>query len=443
MAAPTFYNAKDQAIYDAGDKFMSQSKYLQDDYTPTEGISYAGDGSPVSYANSMGGIMTQAPIPAPLKYIPENGGDGGDGPPTGPAVDNSQFDYETEAYGLNDLSATEKGLTEEEQEDLDNVNNANVGLTGAMKAAFALNTLGPIAAMHSLSKSQKKAEEAAIEAATYGKAHRYDGRSNEYGTHTSTKTNKEAQANQDRGRSKGTNAGMSSAAKGAGMHGDGLAAMGGRAGTDFAKGGRVGYFFGGRVNYKAGGRIGFRGGGGQIGGTADMSGGSKSGTKDNNREQYGAVGQYSTGPTSTKNNDDGPKKTFFNNPKTLYDNTLIGSFPTGLTTTTPYGRLSAIMDLNKTLEEEDLEGKVQFDSSIGPVNTTTAYDTTIGPTFDASYTNGPVNIGYNNLDGINASYNKGPVSIGYNNGQATVNYSKSFAKGGRVSFKNGGLASIL
>ena len=45
MAAPTFYNAKDQAIYDAGDKFMSQSKYLQDDYTPTEGISYAGDGS--------------------------------------------------------------------------------------------------------------------------------------------------------------------------------------------------------------------------------------------------------------------------------------------------------------------------------------------------------------------------------------------------------------
>ena len=29
---------------------------------------------------------------------------------------------------------------------------------------------------------------------------------------------------------------MSSAAKGAGMHGDGLAAMGGRAGTDFAKG---------------------------------------------------------------------------------------------------------------------------------------------------------------------------------------------------------------
>ena len=228
-----------------GYKFVTDDKYLVNPFSPTEGISYAGDGSPVSYANSMGGIMSQAPIPGPLKYIPDGGG--GDGPPTGPAVDNSQFDYETEAYGLNDLSATEKGLTEEEQEDLDNVNNANVGLTGAMKAAFALNTLGPIAAMHSLSKSQKKAEEAAIEAATYGKTHRYDGRSNEYGTHTSTKTNKEAQANQDRGRSKGTNAGMSSSARGAAMHG--------------ANGGRVGYFFGGRVNYKTGGRVSFKNGG--------------------------------------------------------------------------------------------------------------------------------------------------------------------------------------
>ena len=233
----------DQKVRDQGYDFVSQNKYLQDDFAPTSGISYEGDGSPVSYGNS--GIMTQAPIPIPLKYIPEGGG-GGDGP-TGPAVDNSQFDYETDAYGLENKSASDKGLTDEEQGDLDNVRGAKVGLTGAMKAAFALNTLGPIAAMHSLSKSQKKAEEAAIEAATYGKAHRYDGRSNEYGTHTSTKTNKEAQANQDRGRGKGTSSGMSSSARGAAMHG--------------ADGGRVGYFFGGRVNYKTGGRVSFKNGG--------------------------------------------------------------------------------------------------------------------------------------------------------------------------------------
>ena len=85
---PGFYNAKDQAIYDAGDKFMSQSKYLQNDYIPTEGISYEGDGSPVSYANS--GIMTQAPVPAPLQYISENDGGGGNGPPPGPPDDDEE-----------------------------------------------------------------------------------------------------------------------------------------------------------------------------------------------------------------------------------------------------------------------------------------------------------------------------------------------------------------
>ena len=43
----------------------------------------------------------------------------------------------------------------------------------------------------------------------------------------------------------GTTGGQSSADKGAGMHGDGLAAMGGRAGFDFSKGGRARYGRGG------------------------------------------------------------------------------------------------------------------------------------------------------------------------------------------------------
>ena len=68
-----FYNAKDQAIYDAGDKFIPQTEYLQGDYIPTEGISYEGDGSPVSYAKS--GIMTQAPYIYPP--VNQGGGDGG------------------------------------------------------------------------------------------------------------------------------------------------------------------------------------------------------------------------------------------------------------------------------------------------------------------------------------------------------------------------------
>ena len=83
---PGFYSAKDQAIYDAGDKFVPQTKYLQSDYIPTSGISYEGDGSPVSYANS--GIMTQAPIIYP-PIINQGGGDGGEGPP-GPSDDDEE-----------------------------------------------------------------------------------------------------------------------------------------------------------------------------------------------------------------------------------------------------------------------------------------------------------------------------------------------------------------
>ena len=112
---PGFYSAKDQAIYDGGDKFMSQSKYLQNDYIPTEGISYEGDGSPVSYANSMGGIMTQAPY----IYPPVNQGGGGGG-----------------------------GEKDSDDDD-DDKNTNNAGLTGwdAVKAAgyFALNPIGFVA----------------------------------------------------------------------------------------------------------------------------------------------------------------------------------------------------------------------------------------------------------------------------------------------------------
>jgi len=108
---PGFYSAKDQAIYDAGDKFVPQTKYLQSDYIPTSGISYEGDGSPVSYANS--GIMTQAPY----IYPPVNQGGGGG--------------------------------EKDEDDDEDDKNKNNAGLTGwdAVKAAgyFAVNPIGYVA----------------------------------------------------------------------------------------------------------------------------------------------------------------------------------------------------------------------------------------------------------------------------------------------------------
>ena len=73
-----------------GYKFITDDKYLVDPFSPTDGISYEGDGSPVSYANS--GIMSQAPIPAPLQYIPQGDSDNNNNddddinPYTGPSV---------------------------------------------------------------------------------------------------------------------------------------------------------------------------------------------------------------------------------------------------------------------------------------------------------------------------------------------------------------------
>ena len=90
-------------------------------------------------------------------------------------------------------------------------------------------------------------------------AYNYAGRDNEFGTHTSTITNKQAQINQDAGRggqnndndpgpSQDTESQTNSQAGGGGFY-------------DYARGGRAGYFFGGRVNYKIGGRVSFKNGG--------------------------------------------------------------------------------------------------------------------------------------------------------------------------------------
>jgi len=233
-----FYNAKDQAIYDAGDKFVPQTKYLQNDYVPTKGISYAGDGSPVSYANS--GIMTQAPIIYPP--IIDSGGDGGgDGPPTGPAIDNSQFDYEYDALGALD-NPNNVGLTEEEQEAL----NASIagpqlsklGTLGTIGAFFA-SPLTTIGYLHRRDKKeQKRLEEKTRQAGIRADFDRavaqgdsfYDDLNEGRGASVS----KESRENAGPGFNDVTESGS------------------------HADGGRVGYFFGGRVNYKTGGRVSFK-----------------------------------------------------------------------------------------------------------------------------------------------------------------------------------------
>mgnify|MGYP003627273698 CR=1 FL=1 len=237
----------DQKVRDRGYDFVSQNKYLQDGFKSTDGISYEGDGSPVSYANSMGGIMSQAPIPGPLKYIPEGGG-GDDGPPTGPAIDNSQFDYETEAYGID----PSQGLTDEEQEALDaSIDGPQLGTLGTLGTIAGMFT-APISTMtfhhRRNQKKQKELDDAVVAAGIQADFDRavasgdafYDGLNDGAGATSTSKSRAEA--------------------------GGGKAANKGEAGSGwdrspFAKGGKAGYFFGGRVNYKTGGRVSFKNGG--------------------------------------------------------------------------------------------------------------------------------------------------------------------------------------
>ena len=203
-----------------GYDFVTDDRYLVDPFSPTDGISYEGDGSPVSYANSMGGIMTQAPIPGPLKYIPPNDGGGKD------------------------------------DDDDDDVNTTNSGITNKMdiaKNALALYT-NPIAfgltKLYQGYRNNKKAkadfaadqaykaqqERDFKEMAANPKnpdgstaAYNYAGRDNDQGTHTSTISNEQAQTNQESYRGK--------------------------------DGGRAGYFFGGRARLQGGGRVSFKNGG--------------------------------------------------------------------------------------------------------------------------------------------------------------------------------------
>ena len=248
-----FYNAKDRAIYDAGDKFVPQTKYLQNDYVPTEGISYAGDGSPVSYANS--GIMSGYMTPPPIIYPPINQG-GGDGP-----VDPGPTDYGYKSIVDNpnvtpvDQPQTnfEYDIEEGTIDDEDDEETTGLSIVDGLRAMGAFAVGGPFNAGFSLNKSvnrnkQKEIDKinAAIEA-QYGPND--PGLRGNDGTPGFGKTAAGNYTNQFEGGDPGLGGGTTG----------GFDTGGGK--EMMAKGGRAGYFFGGRVNYKVGGRVSFKNGG--------------------------------------------------------------------------------------------------------------------------------------------------------------------------------------
>jgi len=152
FAAPGFYNQGDQNIYNQDNRFFGERRYRLGDPI-NKNISF----------NTAGITNTAAATPFILPI--NQGGGGGGGNITGPA-DNSGFDYETDAYGLDDMSAADKGLTDEEQDALDNMNNP--GLTKGMIGTTLGTMFGfmnPLTAIASLAYQSKKQKEATEQAA--------------------------------------------------------------------------------------------------------------------------------------------------------------------------------------------------------------------------------------------------------------------------------------
>ena len=198
--------------------------------------------------------------------------------------------------------------------------------------------------------------------------------------------------------------------------------------------GRTGYFFGGRVNYKAGGRT----------DAESQYGADSAGSYDSSQNKSGRQQSYG----GDNNNDGGnnPPPTFYNNGvQVITDRSKFGfNYPTGLTKNLGVGQLTAILDARKSLEEEEPEGMIQYDSSVGPFDTRTTYDTTTGPEFNATYSNNNLNANYNTKTGLGVNYSKdiGPGTFtagGTYNPDGTYNTEAKYG----ISFANGGLAGLI
>ena len=194
--------------------------------------------------NDTTGIKSIVNTATPI--INQSGGDGGEGPPDAPRSDPS-FDYETEAYDLNNATLEKKGITEEEQKDL-NFEKTKHGLgTLASVLGFFTNPIGFFVGRYAKDKyNEYKEKKAAEEKAAI------DKNKAEIAS-IQTRIDKQYKESGGGGFNK-SNDPTGSKEKGFDMHGDGKAAMGGlmgyggRSGTPRYK--RASYFDGGIVSLR-------------------------------------------------------------------------------------------------------------------------------------------------------------------------------------------------
>ena len=100
----------DKERYDAGNKFLSQDPYLQN-FQARDPITFN-----ISPRNT--GIMGPTVYPYPPIVLPQGDGDDSGGGIIGGTKTPVQ-DYETDAYGLKDMTPEQKGITQEEQDLID------------------------------------------------------------------------------------------------------------------------------------------------------------------------------------------------------------------------------------------------------------------------------------------------------------------------------------
>jgi hypothetical protein len=210
---PSFYNQADQDLYAGGLQFLPQEQYRLGLGTNTN------QPNMLNFNNlTNSGIMSQASTPYILPILNQGGGGGGGGPPEF-NKDDSDFDYESEAYGI-----TESELTD----DINAINNPTLNKASLAKIGLS-SFLGPFSMMGTAYRERKKAEAQAIE----------DARQNEVA--------RRAAENQAAGTG-GYQAGYGSDFMDGGGRGTGMGAAD-KGGSDsmgsFATGGRVGYFYGG------------------------------------------------------------------------------------------------------------------------------------------------------------------------------------------------------
>ena len=169
FAAPSFYNQADQNIFTGGDRFITQERYRLGDPIQKN----------ISFDSGIANTTAANMLPLPL-FVPRQGGEGGGGITT-TAPDTSGFDYETDAYGVKDFTASQKGITEEEDDALSSFNNPSlnaidIGTIGGMLAGYSTGPLGILGLVFNRQRKQKQAAERIARERTMQEARELQGR---------------------------------------------------------------------------------------------------------------------------------------------------------------------------------------------------------------------------------------------------------------------------